>query len=550
MSSNNKVGTPTGHAPGMPASPDKRDQADDVTALEIEMVNVAENTDHIKPSPWTLSMLRLYGVLFCAYFGAGTNGYDGSVMGGLNAMASYQQYFNMETASASTGLVFAIYGIGTIAGLPLVGPVNDYFGRRAGMFTGATIVIIGTLVISQSLNTGMFLGGRFILGFGVGFCNISAPVYVGEMAHPYWRGTLMGIYSSFGGIGSIVATWVVYAAQYRGWSGWRLPLWCQLIPSGILFTFVWTLPESPRWLVAQGRLRSAKEVLVRYHGEGDSNHPLVKLQMAEMEAQISTVGSDKRWWDYRELWSTRPARRRLLCVLTMATFGQWSGSSLTSAYLPVMLENAGITSQQKKLMLNGIFTVLTFLANLCGARLMDKVGRRPLLLGTLSFCIVCFAIIVPTSKFAIENPHNSAIANTTVAFIYLFGLSIYLAWAPLSPMYIVEVLDTNTRAKGKSLAQLFTAVASTVITYSSSPAFAALKYYIYLIFIGWDLLELTVIYFFWPETKGRTLEELEEVFSAPNPVKKSLEPKTSQTVVNTMKAGAEDLEMRNAANAA
>ncbi|KAJ5687652.1 Major facilitator superfamily domain general substrate transporter [Penicillium majusculum] len=88
-------------------------------------------------------------------------------------------------------------------------------------------------------------------------------------------------------------------------------------------------------------------------------------------------------------------------------------------------------------------------------------------------------------------------------------------------MYIVEVLDTNTRAKGKSLAQLFTAVTSAVITYASSPAFAALKYYLYAIFIGF----LLVIYFFWPETKGRTLEELEEVFSAPNPVKKSLEPR-------------------------
>lgn len=350
------------------------------------------------------------------------------------------------------------------------------------------------------------------------------------------------------GIGSIVATWVVYAAQFLGPNGWRIPLWCQLISCGLLFTFVWTLPESPRWLVAQGRLDAARKVLITYHGEGNPEHPLVKLEMAEMEAQISSTGSDKRWWDYSALWKTRAARRRLLCVLTMATFGQWSGSSLTSAYLPVMLQNAGIKSEQKKLMLNGIFTVLTFLANLCGARLMDKAGRRPLLLGTLSFCIACLAIIIPTSKYASEHPDNKVIANTSIAFIYLFGLSWYLAWAPLSPMYIVEVLDTNTRAKGKSLAQLFTAISNTVITYASSPAFAALKYYLYAVFIGWDIMELVVIYFFWPETKGRTLEELDEVFSAPNPVKKSLEPKSSQTVMNAMNAGKRDLEMTENTN--
>lgn len=88
------------------------------------------------------------------------------------------------------------FGKGSISALPLVGPVNDRLGRRAGMFTGASIIIVGAIVIAKSLNGGMFLGGRFILGFGVAFCNISAPVYVGEIAHPYWRGTLMGIYSS------------------------------------------------------------------------------------------------------------------------------------------------------------------------------------------------------------------------------------------------------------------------------------------------------------------------------------------------------------------
>lgn len=78
-----------------------------------------------------------------------------------------------------------------------MGPTNDYLGRRAGMFTGSIIVIIGSVVIGSSKTRGAFLAGRYVLGFGVGFCNVSAPVYVGEIAHPVWRGTLMGIYNSF-----------------------------------------------------------------------------------------------------------------------------------------------------------------------------------------------------------------------------------------------------------------------------------------------------------------------------------------------------------------
>lgn len=86
---------------------------------------------------------------------------------------------------------------GTACAVPFVGPVNDYWGRRAGMFVGGMIILVGTAVTSRALNHGMFMGGRFILGFGVCFINVSGPVYVGEMAHPAWRGPLSGLYNCF-----------------------------------------------------------------------------------------------------------------------------------------------------------------------------------------------------------------------------------------------------------------------------------------------------------------------------------------------------------------
>ena len=197
-----------------------------------------------------------------------------------------------------------------------------------------------------------------------------------------------------GYIGSIVAAWVVYGTQFME-NGWRVPLYCQFIASSVIFIFAWFLPESRPWLVSHGRTASARAALARYHGEGDPEHPLVKLQMAEMEYQISTEGSDKKWWDYRELWKPRAHRRRLICVLTMAAFGQWSGNSVISYYLPVMLENAGITSQQKKLPLNGINAPLCFVAAISGAMLLGRAGRRLLLMSTLVGCIICFSILTP-----------------------------------------------------------------------------------------------------------------------------------------------------------
>lgn len=328
----------------------------------------------------------------------------------------------------------------------------------------------------------------------------------------------------------------MYGSRTLGSSGWRVPLYCQLISAGVVATFVWLLPESPRWLIAQGRNESARNVLTRYHGEGDPDHPFVRLQMVEMEYQISTEASDKKWWDYHELWVDRQARRRLLCVVTMAVFAQWCGNSVVNYYMPVMLENAGITSEDTKLMLNAIFPILTFFASLAGAWMMDLLGRRPLLMGTLTFCIACFSIVTPTSKASSDDPSNSTMANTTIAFIYLFGISYSFGWSPLSPMYIVECLETSTRAKGKSLCQLLTAAASTVIQYGSGPGFEKLGYYFYIVFIGWDVIQLLVIHFFWPETNGRTLEELDEVFNARNPVKKSLQPIDFDTIINTSNA--------------
>lgn len=199
-----------------------------------------------------------------------------------------------------------------------------------------------------------------------------------------------------------------------------------------------------------------------------------------------------------------------------------------------MLESAGITSESRKLLLNGINSPLCFVASITGTMLLDKAGRRPLLIGSLIGCIICFSIITLLSKFAAENTANSATANASIAFIYLFAMTFSFAWTPLAPMYVVECLDTNTRAKGKSLAQFFTACASAIIQYASGPAFQHIKYYFYLVFIGWDIFELVFIYIFWPETKDRTLEELDEVFKAKNPVKRSLESKDLQTVLNTV----------------
>ena len=240
--------------------------------------------------------------------------------------------------------------------------------------------------------------------------------------------------------------------------------------------------------MAQDRIEDATAVLARYHGEGSASHPMVQLELKEMMQQIGTDDSDKRWWDYHELVNTHSARRRLICVLGMACFGQLSGNSVTSYYLPTMLQNAGITSEKTQLMLNGIYPVICFFGALLGARLTDKIGRRPLLLCSIVFCSICFAIITGTSKLATHDKFNAPAANATIAVIYLFGIVFSFGWTPLQSMYIAETLSTNTRAKGTAIGNLASSISSTIIQYASGPAFLHIGYYFYLVFVFWDLI--------------------------------------------------------------
>jgi sugar porter (SP) family MFS transporter len=439
-----------------------------------------------------------------------------------------------KTAGPSTGIVFAIYNIGSIVAVPFSGPINDYFGRRWGIFTGGALVIVGTCVQAPAINLGMFLGGRFVLGLGQGIINVSAPTYVSEMAHPHWRGPMTGMLQTFYYVGAFAASWLTYGTAFlSGVRAFRIPIWCQMVSSGIVVMAVFFLPESPRWLVANGRRHEAEKVLAYYHGEGSADHIIVRLQMAEMDAQISTGGSDKRWWDYRELFNTHAARRRMICVCGMSWFGQYSGNALVSYYFPVIVAQAGISNPHTQLLLNALNTVVSWIAAIVGAQLLDRVGRRPFLLSGVMGMAICLAIVTGCTRLSIVD-HNLAASNTGIFFIYLFSIIFSLCLVPLLPFYIAETLSTETRAKGTAFGSLVSSIASTVGQYSSSAAIAKISYYYYLVFVFWDLIEFTIIYFFFVETKNRTLEELNEVFNAKDPVQKSLEKRNVETIERTI----------------
>jgi MFS family permease len=269
---------------------------------QVQNVALADATAKAGVSPWTKAMFKLYLCLFIATLNSCINGYDGSLMGAINEYEQYRTYFgfDLNVGTPATGIVYAIYTIGNLVGSFVAGPATDFRGRKWGMFIGCSIIMIGTCVQATCTNLGGFMGGRFVLGFGVAITSTAGPAYVSEMAHPVYRGVCTGVFNTFWYVGGIPGSFVPFGTQnIAGSQSWRIPLWLQMVFAGTVLVCSPFLPETPRWLIANDRHEEALDTMAKFHGEGSRHSPIVMLEYKEMVEDISVTGSDKRWWDYR-----------------------------------------------------------------------------------------------------------------------------------------------------------------------------------------------------------------------------------------------------------
>ncbi|KAK7470345.1 hypothetical protein VKT23_001774 [Stygiomarasmius scandens] len=517
----------------------------DAKVVEVNNAELAAALEATSLNPWSPSSIKLFLILLVAFMGSLSNGFDGQVMGAVNGMNQYLEYFGLVGQDSGggvgtpTALIFGIYSVGQIVGVVVAGPLADgKFGRRGGMFIGALIIVVGAVVITVAKNRDYLLAGRFVLGFGVSITTTACPAYVVEMSPPQWRGRLTGLYNTFYYSGSILCTGIaIGTGKLLSTTSWRAPLAIQIAPASVLALFVWLLPESPRWLMAASRPEDARKVLVKYHGAGDENAPLVALEMKEFEESIKIDASDKRWWDYSELVNTRNARYRTFMMLMMGFFGQWSGNGL-GYFLTVLFASAGVESQERRLVLNFVNTIVSAIGASIGTSLCDTVGRRKMWFwGTVASASMLVVVTACTAQFG-QDGSNPTGANAAIAFIFLFGFVFSFAYTPLQALYPTECLANNTRAKGMAMYSFAVSCAGLVGTYAGPVALQNITWKYYIVYICWDIFEATMVYFFAVETRGRTLEELDEIFEDPNPVKASLR---KQKVAVIEKAGKVDV---------
>ena len=294
----------------------------------------------------------------------------------------------------------------------------------------------------------MFIGARFLIGFGITFATNGAAMLVTELAYPSYRAPLTSLFNSLWYSGAIVAAWSTFGTFKinSSWS-WRIPSALQGVPSVLQLTFIWFAPESPRWLVSKGRDTEALDTLAYYHADGNKEDPLVQFEYEEIKATIELDNAVAASVGWMTLIKTSGNRKRLTIIVALAWFSQWSGNGLVSYYLNKVFETIGITDPTIQLLINGILQIWNLAWAVSAAMLVERIGRRILFITSCVGMLLFFILqTVCSARYAITQ--STSAAHAVIAFIFLFYASYDIAFTPLIISYTLEILPYPLRAKG------------------------------------------------------------------------------------------------------
>ncbi|XP_054782158.1 probable polyol transporter 6 [Prosopis cineraria] len=457
--------------------------------------------------------LNIYA-LACAIL-ASTNsvllGYDIGVMSG--AVLFIKE--NLRITSTQVEILVGCLNVCSLIGSLASGKTSDTIGRRYTIILAASTFLIGSLLMGMAPSFTFLMAGRVVAGIGVGYSLMIAPVYVAELSPSLSRGFLTSLPEVFVSIGILLGYISNYALSGLSHDiSWRLMLGLAALPAIAVAFGVLAMPESPRWLVLKGRFREAKDVLLRTSETKEE----AEMRLAEIsEAAKANCSGTEHGLEARKAMFVRPSRavfRVFVAAIGVNFFMQASGNDAVVYYTPQVFKEAGIHSEKQ---LVGV-TIIMGIAKTCFALLsalfLDRVGRRPmLLLGSFGMAVSLFGLGLGSKLLEhCDSKPGWAIALCVVALccaVSFFSIGL----GPITWVYSSELFPLRLRAQGSGLAvsvnRLVSGVVSmTFLSISEEITFGGM----FLALGGITVLATIFFYFFLPETKGKSLEEIEALF--------------------------------------
>jgi len=492
---------------------------------------------------------NIYAIAGVSVVGGALFGFDITSLSAQLGMQSFLCYFNQGPEgppfnnadkcsgprSLVKGGITASMSGGSWVGALCSGPISDHLGRKKSIMIGCIIWVIGSTLCCASQNIPMLCIGRLINGFSVGIESAQVPVYIAEISPPSKRGRFIGFQQWAITWGILIMYYMSYGASFIGkdnsreysTTSFRLPWGLQMIPAFFLFFMMLLLPESPRWLARKDRWEEAHGVLSLVHGKGDPNHPFVQTELKEIRDMVEF---ERHHADvtYLDLFKPKMLNRTFIGMFTQI-WSQLTGMNVMMYYINDVFAMAGY-SGEASLLASSINYVINVFMTIPALLWMDRWGRRPtLLVGAFFMCVwmLANAGILATHGVVQENAVvasqsmkvTGGPAKAMVACTYLFVASFAPTWGPVSWTYPPELFPLRLRGKGVALATSSNWAFNTALGLFVPEAFANIKWKTYLVFAIFLIAMFIHVFFLFPETAGKTLEETEAIFEDPNGIR-------------------------------
>jgi sugar porter (SP) family MFS transporter len=417
-------------------------------------------------------------------------GFDTAVISG--AEKSIQQYWNLSVFEH--GFTISIALIGTVIGSIFGSRPSDHFGRKNTLIFVAVAYLLASIGTALADNWPVFLAFRFLGGLGVGISSVTAPVYISEISPAERRGGLVGLFQFNIVLGILVSYLSNYLISHGGEESWRWMLGVQAFPSLLFLVLIRFIPESPRWLILK---KGAEEQALK---------TLKIINPLNAEAELSSIRQSrpdiKSDRTGEQLFSGKYKTPIVLAVL-FAFFNQVSGINAIIYYAPRIFEMAGLGAHSSLLSTVGI-GIVNFIFTLLAINIIDKVGRRLLML-IGSFGLIASLLLIG----------YTFLSGKTSGFIIPVYVMVFIAFFAFSQgaviwVFISEIFPNQVRAKGQTLGSSTHWVMAAIIAFGFpylAESFGGAVTFFF--FGGMMVLQLIFVWRIMPETRGKSLEQIE-----------------------------------------
>ncbi|OQV06790.1 hypothetical protein CLAIMM_11315 [Cladophialophora immunda] len=467
-----------------------------------------------------------FAICFAVSLGQLCFAYPSSIISTTLGQPAFLEYFKLldsegKISSEGNSLIGAFNGVfqaGSVFGVVIGGYAMAKWGRKRAMQGLSVVSAISGALLAASQNSAMFTVFRFFSGLGSWAFLVITPVYCSELAQPQYRGLMVGMNGVMIGLGYSIASYIGLAFFYshNRTAQWRAPLGLAPFFPILMAIVLCFIPESPRYLLMHGEVDKAREVVSKLHAtKDDPQQEFARSEFYQMQKQAEADCEMETSWT--GIFRKPSYRKRMLVGMGFAFFGQSTGAFVVNNYATVIYSSMGFGSRDQLILACGWISVSIF-GNLGGALVVDRFGRKPLMLWAFIGCCFCLTLeAAMVARYAAAGTNKVGLGFALFAS-YAFSVFYTPGIDCNNAIFLGELFPNHIRAKAVTLCLVVYALTDLVYLQVAPTAFEHVGWKFYLLFIILSALGAVWAWIFVPETKGVPLEEMAAIFGDPEDV--------------------------------